>query len=291
MPRQVTRLLLAFIALCTLLVFPRIAFAAPSLDECVAASEKGDKLRRQSSLRAARTSYIVCADQGCPAQVRDDCNLHMNELETAMPTVVFNVRDGEGDATAVTVLFDGEPLVTSLDGKPVPVDPGEHTFTFKLKEYPEQTKKILVREGEKGRAVAMLFGDAKPPVPMGRLVVDGPAGAAIAIDGHTAVGGGHVDTPIAAGGHEVRVTETGKATYTKFVEVKAGDTQTLDVVLEDEKKKSSMVPWIIGGAAVVVAAIVIGGVVAFSSGDSSVVTTPLAPGSAGGISFKGFRFR
>lgn len=277
------RFFVAFFAICILLA-PRLAFGAPSLEECVNASEKGDRLRGQSSLRSARGFYLACADPACPTQVREECDRHRGEVEAAIPTVVFAVRDG--DATAVTVLLDDEPLVTMLDGKPVPVDPGEHVFTFRRKGYPEQTQKVLLREGERDRAVSAHFAEGNRIAPTGRLVVDSPATATIAIDGQAAMNGGHADMQLSAGAHQLRVTETGKVTYAKLVEVKPGETRQLTVVLEREKKKSSLTPWLVGGGAVVIAAaIIVGGIFAFSTTDTK--NTP-APSTLGGVAFKAF---
>ena len=48
-------------------------------------------------------------------------------------TLVLGARDPKGnDIDGTRVLLDGAVLVDHLDGKPVPVDPGEHTIVFGL---------------------------------------------------------------------------------------------------------------------------------------------------------------
>ncbi|MFO0740410.1 MAG: PEGA domain-containing protein [Labilithrix sp.] len=279
------------LALSTLLLVARSARAAdPTKEQCVSANEDADALRKRGALRAARTSLLTCVSPSCPRLVRDDCNLRINELDVAIPTIAFTARENTTDTTAVSISMDGQPLVNTIDGKPVAVDPGEHTFTFFLEGYPPQTQKLVIREGEKARGVQIQFGEAPKLVearPDGRLVVVAAPEAAIAIDGKATVMGRY-DSALSAGGHEVKVTQPGKVTFTRFVEVKSNETETLNVTLETEKKRSSLLPWIIGGAAVVAAAIVVGGVIAFSSGTESK-TVPPPPGTLGGVSFASFR--
>lgn len=284
-------LLCLLIALGTLLVFSRAARAAdPTKDQCISANEDADALRKRGSLRAARISLLTCVNPACPRLVRDDCNLRINELDAAIPTLAFTARENATDTTTVSVSMDGKPLVEQIDGKPVPVDPGEHSFTFFLKGYPPQTQKLVIREGEKNRAVPIQFGEAPKnlveALEDGRLVVTAPEGAAISIDGKASVVG-RFDGAVSAGGHEVKVTQPGKVTYTRFVEVKSKTTETLNVTLEVEKRRSSLTPWIIGGAAVLVAGIVVGGVLAFSSGTETKTVGP-PPGTLGGVSFASF---
>jgi hypothetical protein len=74
--------------------------------------------------------------------------------------VVFGAKDPSGnDLTAVSVSVDGEPMASSLDGKPVQVDPGDHQFHFETKGFHAVDRQVLVRAGEKSRLVVAQFGD------------------------------------------------------------------------------------------------------------------------------------
>src|SRR5205823_6396031 len=137
----------------------------------------------------------------CPRMVRDDCNARIAELDTAIPTITFTAKNGDKDTTEVTVTMDGESLAKEVDGKPINVDPGEHSFTYTLAGSPPQTEKLVLREGEKNRNVVIQFGQPTKDLPVGatgRLVVSSSANAAIAIDGKSSVIG-RFDGPVSAG--------------------------------------------------------------------------------------------
>jgi len=149
-----------------------IARAEPAnvgVDRCVGADTTAQSLRREGKLGAARVDLAICVDPSCPALVRDDCNQRLDELDRAQPTIVLEARDNQGhDVSDVTVEVDGRPFVQRLDGIAVPVDPGEHTFTFEVKGRPPTvTQKFVLREGEKGRREQILLGGALQPAAMG----------------------------------------------------------------------------------------------------------------------------
>jgi len=82
-----------------------------------------------------------------------------------MPTLVFAAKDGAGnDLFAVTVAMDGAPLTTSLDGRPLSIDPGEHAFRFETAGQPPVDKTLVLREGEKNRVESVTLGPAAPPL-------------------------------------------------------------------------------------------------------------------------------
>lgn len=284
------KLLQALLACALLLVFaPKSAFAAnPTKAQCISANEKADNLRKSGQLRAARASLLVCANPACPRVVRDDCNKNIPDVDASIPTLVFTARNGAADTSDVAITMDSEVIAKVADGKPVNVDPGQHSFTYTLSGFPPQTEKLVIREGEKNRVVSIQFGDAPKSAadtPTGRLVVTSSPTSAIAVDGKAAVMG-RFDGPVSAGSHEVKVSENGKLTQTKIIEVKANDTETMNVTLDPEKK--SYLPWVIvGGAAVVTAGLVVGGILLFGSSSSKGATPP--QGSLGGVGLATFR--
>jgi hypothetical protein len=131
--------------------------------ECVQAFDDGQQLRIDGKLRAARDSFLVCANQRCPALVRGDCAQWTTEVLAAIPTVVFAARDSRGhDVAAARVLVDGVVAVERLNGEPVALDPGPHTFRFEPTSAPAVEQQAILRAGEKNREITALV--ASPPV-------------------------------------------------------------------------------------------------------------------------------
>jgi hypothetical protein len=144
---------------------PSVA-ADPSAAECLGANEKAISLRNDHKLRAARAQLVICAASSCPVDVRNECVRRVAEVNTAIPTIVFEVKDAAGrDLSAVKVSMDGQPLVDQLDGTALSIDPGKHTFTFDAAGQPTIDKLLVIREGQKGRREAVTFGGPAAAAP------------------------------------------------------------------------------------------------------------------------------
>jgi hypothetical protein len=132
-------------------------------DQCVAASEDGQLAKMKGQLRVAREKLLACSNQACPKVVRQDCSTSLEEVDKAMPSIVFGAHDASGrDLTEVKVFVDGAELLTELDGKAVDIDPGPHTLRFESGGLPPHEEEIVVREGEKRRVVSVTLGEKKP---------------------------------------------------------------------------------------------------------------------------------
>lgn len=70
---------------------------APTKAECIATSESGQDLRHAGKHRDARAHFSVCVADSCPGPVREDCAQRLHEIRKAMPTVVFEVTDSDGN--------------------------------------------------------------------------------------------------------------------------------------------------------------------------------------------------
>jgi hypothetical protein len=152
----------------TMTLWPAAARADVTKAQCLAANAKGQDLRRDSKLSAAREAFRECADASCPSLLRDDCIRRLDDLEKAQPTVVFETKDGSGnDVSAVKVTVDGLPLAGRLAGTPLAVDPGEHTFTFETAGQPTVQKKLVIRESEKDRRERITLGAPETAIPQG----------------------------------------------------------------------------------------------------------------------------
>lgn len=135
--------------------------AAAELATCKASYEKAQEEKAAGHLNAALVQLKGCVDTSCPKVLRDDCARWADQVESVLPTVVFVVRRDGRDVTDVEVSCDAKPLVSSLDGKVVPVDPGPHEFSFTLPGFPTVQRQMLIREGERNR---MIDVDFKSPV-------------------------------------------------------------------------------------------------------------------------------
>jgi hypothetical protein len=146
---------------------PPAEAAPPAVGEdvvaCVRAAEDAQSLRSAHRLRASFKRLLVCAQSNCPAVVRNDCVFWLAEVEKMLPSVIVHAEDKDGgDLTDVSVSMDGQPLVSRLDGLSVPVDPGMRAFRFEHVGSTPVEKRILIREGEKGRRISIVF-DPRPP--------------------------------------------------------------------------------------------------------------------------------
>jgi hypothetical protein len=136
--------------------------------QCIQANTDAQTLRREGKFAEARKELERCSSSSCPSLVSADCIKRLDELESAQPTVVFNVVDGSGrDLNDVQVTIDGAVLLQKLGGGAVAVDLGEHTLTFSAPDRPSVTKKLLFRQGEKSRIVRITMPGSQDAPPDG----------------------------------------------------------------------------------------------------------------------------
>jgi hypothetical protein len=97
-----------------------------------------------------------------------ECTQMYSEVEKAVPSVVFSAHDLNtgSDLANVAVSLDGKPLLQLLDGRPIPFDPGDYTFTFSTPERAPVVRQVVIRAGDKYRQIAVEFAllQAKPPL-------------------------------------------------------------------------------------------------------------------------------
>jgi len=131
--------------------------AAPDAKQvCIAAAERGQTERDEGKYRQAHASFLACSQDSCPRIIQQSCTKWLHELDESAPTIVVAAKDEQGnDLTDVNVTFDGSPMASQLDGKPVEVDVGEHVLRVERPGGAVAEQKILVRAGEKARVVAV----------------------------------------------------------------------------------------------------------------------------------------
>ena len=133
---------------------------------CVDASERSLGLRKQGKLHEALKTLSVCADPACPQEVKDECARRIGEIDAAMPSIIFAAKNGDGaDLETVSVSVDGAPLLSTLDGRPVTLDPGQHRLRFVTPKGDHVEETVVVREGEKDRRESVVLGAPTPAPP------------------------------------------------------------------------------------------------------------------------------
>ncbi len=140
---------------------------------CLAAYENSQLRRRDQALLEARRELRACASDQCPAVARTDCVKWLSEVDAEIPSVIFEATERAVAVFDVAVKIDGATAAERLDGHPVELDPGLHTFTFERSgEAPGETK-LIVRPGERDRIVSVELSpapSATPPAPETRTV-------------------------------------------------------------------------------------------------------------------------
>jgi hypothetical protein len=157
------KLSLAALAVAGPLLCPTTAHA-DEREQCATAADQAQQLRDDGKYRRAREQFLLCARDVCPGPIKKDCLDWLAKVDEVAPTVVFSAKAGDNDVSDVTVFIDGVEIAEKLDGKPLLVDTGVHTFRFDhAGESKEQ--KILVTAGQKGRNISVDFAATAPKTP------------------------------------------------------------------------------------------------------------------------------
>ncbi|MFS8064818.1 MAG: hypothetical protein ACMG6S_00475 [Byssovorax sp.] len=139
---------------------------ADQTDACIEASVRGQQLRDQGKLLAAREQLLACGVRSCPRVLQKECAEWLAEVEARTPSIVIGAVDAEGRDTAdVKVTLDGAPLVARLGGQAQPIDPGAHRLSFEHAGSATVEQQVILREGERRRVVTVRFPPLAPTAP------------------------------------------------------------------------------------------------------------------------------
>jgi hypothetical protein len=164
---------------------------ADQTDVCIDASVRGQELRDQGKLVAARAALLACGERACPRLLQAECAGWLADVDARTPSVVVGAVDEGGHDTAdVVVTLDGAPFLARLDGQARALDPGAHVLRFERKGLPFVEQKVILREGERRRVITVSFAPAAAALGRG----DAPAVAA------SPAGPGRVIAVVALGG-------------------------------------------------------------------------------------------
>ena len=141
---------LALAAFVVAITIPSFA-SADEVDRCVAASERGQKERRAGNLSEARTTFMQCAADKCPAVVKSACAEWLAQVNAALPSIIVVATDPEKkDIVDAKISIDGKPAAL---GRAVPLDPGAHSITVDAEGFQSMSQSIVARETEHNRAI------------------------------------------------------------------------------------------------------------------------------------------
>ncbi len=152
----------ALVSLVALLPLAPASARADETQACIDASDQGQTLRIDKHLREARTAFARCAQARCPDAVRTKCAEWLDQTQTALPTIVFVVKDAAGnDVSPVRVTLDGAVVTERYDGTALSANPGEHAFRFDWEEGKGRATRVFrLVEGEKDRLERIVFAPA-----------------------------------------------------------------------------------------------------------------------------------
>ena len=135
--------------------------------QCVDAYDRAQVLKKESKLREARETLLVCSNNACPAATRNDCVPWLAEVEAALPTASFAVRDADGkDVVGARIVIDGAFDKDASDGRAVPLDPGRHVVRVEASEGRTIEETVVLSASEKNRLVTISLTRPKPFVPL-----------------------------------------------------------------------------------------------------------------------------
>ena len=136
--------------------------SAQDAERCVTLHTSGQDSREKGRWVAARENFVQCALDSCPSVVREECAKLLASLDASMPTVVFQARDAAGRPTSqVEVRLGSKVFLPQLKPTAVPIDPGQHTFTFRTTDGTSVQQQVTAVEGQKNQLVGIDFAPRK----------------------------------------------------------------------------------------------------------------------------------
>jgi hypothetical protein len=132
----------------------------------VTAFDSAQELRNGGELVAARKQLGLCAAATCPEPIRNKCVPWLAEVSEEIPSILVIAKGVDGGDTAdVKVLSDGKVVAERLDGRPIELDPGEHSLRFEHPGGKPIDQTLVLVAGTKRRRVEISFEGTAEPSP------------------------------------------------------------------------------------------------------------------------------
>jgi hypothetical protein len=149
---------------------PSWSHAVPRAESpvCGASFARAGERAKEARLKDAGELYAQCARATCSEDTRRECAARRAQIEADTPSLVPLVTDDAGEPRVlVEVRIDGALVTSRLDGRALPVDPGKHDLTFSTDAGVFATRRLMVVQGERNRAIHVVLhaadeGGVKP---------------------------------------------------------------------------------------------------------------------------------
>ena len=133
----------------------------PEVKACLTALETSYTFAKQQKLLEQRDQLLRCSQTQCPGVVRADCAQRVDNVNRAIPTIIFHVTDPAGnDLSSVRVTMDGTLFALQLTGASMPLNPGKHQFVFEVEGQAPAQKEFVILTAQKDRREDITVGTA-----------------------------------------------------------------------------------------------------------------------------------
>lgn len=140
------------------------AYAQDGAQQCAAAYEEAQRHRAKGSFLEANRAAQACSQVECNTLIVQECIKLFEQIQADTPSVVFSARNGAGqELVDVKVQIDGQAVADRLDGRPIELNPGMHTFRFESEGLPPLEMKQTARVGDRNRLLEIVLGSVVPP--------------------------------------------------------------------------------------------------------------------------------
>jgi hypothetical protein len=138
--------------------------SAQTGEACNAASERAGALQAQRHFLDARQALVTCAAATCPDVIRSSCLSRLDEVNRALPSIVFDIKDNKGrDVATAQLKVDGIPQANPAAA--ITLDPGDHEFRFEEPGQEPVVRHFVLRESEQNRREPIVMGTEPSPPP------------------------------------------------------------------------------------------------------------------------------
>jgi hypothetical protein len=176
----------ALLALALTMIAAHATASERTKRECADAATKGQRLRDNKELKAAREAFASCARPACPEVVRESCVPWLEDVESRLPKLIVRAVDAtDHEISDAHVVLDGEDVEV---GTSVALEPGSHTVEVHVGDR-KQSREVQLAERE-ARTLLVPFGSrsstaepqrgATSKIPLGTWVLGGVSAVGVA---------------------------------------------------------------------------------------------------------------